>query len=209
MASSIGSKLFLLSASASALALAFLVYKKLSVSEQEIRGSQNAEKLMARGRLIESLTAHETMLCADLVFPEDLTVGFDDVAGLESVKSGLRDVMKMFESAASSKNESKVSKLRLPPKGILLHGPPGNGKTMMAAAMAKEMGSWSFLPILASTLFQKYYGESEKVRCWFVLHKKKNFFFKEKTNTKRWLKLCSRWLGKLLRVSCLWMKSTC
>ena len=48
-----------------------------------------------------------------------------------------------------------------PPKGVLLHGPPGTGKTMIAKAVATETNA-HFKSINGPEIISKYYGESEK-----------------------------------------------
>lgn len=118
-----------------------------------LAGAARAQRLKARAELNE----YELQVAADLVFAEDLQVGFGQVAGLDEVKQGLRDVIAPFRHP-----DRPQSRLRAAPKGVLLYGPPGNGKTMVASALAKECGA-SFLNLKSSTIFQKYVGESEKM----------------------------------------------
>lgn len=89
-------------------------------------------------------------------------VKFDDVIGA----SGAKDELKFFVDYL--KNPKKFTALGLkPPKGVLLHGPPGTGKTMLAKAMAGE-SDVAFIPAVASSFVTKWQGSGpEAIRNLF------------------------------------------
>ena len=83
-----------------------------------------------------------------------------DIGGLDSIVSSLRESViypLVYPSLYSS-----TSSLLQAPKGVLLYGPPGCGKTMLARALAKESGA-TFINIAVSALANKWYGESNKL----------------------------------------------
>jgi len=91
------------------------------------------------------------------VYIEVPTVQWTDVGGLESVKEELRESVEW-----PLKNPQVFTRMGIrPPKGILLFGPPGCGKTLLARAVATESEA-NFITIKGPEVFSKWVGESEK-----------------------------------------------
>ena len=91
------------------------------------------------------------------VFVESPNVHWDDVGGLAKVKENLQEAVEW-----PLKHPERFTKLGIkPPKGILLHGPPGCGKTLLARAVATESQA-NFISVRGPEIFSKWVGESEK-----------------------------------------------
>ncbi|KAL3274104.1 hypothetical protein HHI36_015520 [Cryptolaemus montrouzieri] len=108
---------------------------------------------------IEKLSDYELMIAAHLVHPDDITVTWSDIAGLDGVINELRETVIL---PIKRRELFADSRLTSAPKGVLLHGPPGCGKTLIAKATAKEAGM-HFINLDVSILTDKWYGESQKL----------------------------------------------
>jgi SpoVK/Ycf46/Vps4 family AAA+-type ATPase len=91
---------------------------------------------------------------SELVVKEKPNIKWDDVIGLDDVKKAVR------ESIAFPFERPDLFPLGWP-RGMLLYGPPGCGKTMVAAATAADINGY-FISIDAATIMSKWLGEAEK-----------------------------------------------
>jgi transitional endoplasmic reticulum ATPase len=89
--------------------------------------------------------------------PDVPDIAFQDIGGLESEKQRLREAVTIPVEYSETFREAGYSI----GQGILLHGPPGNGKTMLAKAVANEL-DYHFLSVKGPELEQPLVGESER-----------------------------------------------
>ncbi len=115
----------------------FDVFKALEVKKRDIR--------MKFGEAFEDLQVEGT------------NETFDDIAGYDDVK---KEMMRSIIGPIEEKGVSRKYGIK-PVKGVLLFGPPGNGKTMMMRALANEI-HFGFYRIAAPNLISAFSGESEK-----------------------------------------------
>ncbi len=90
----------------------------------------------------------------DLVMKDKPRISWDEVIGLGDAKTALQ------ESIVYPAQRPDLFPLGWP-KGILLYGPPGNGKTLIAAATASEIDGY-FINVDAASMMSKWLGEAEK-----------------------------------------------
>ncbi|WP_181685949.1 proteasome-activating nucleotidase Pan2 [Halorhabdus salina] len=85
-------------------------------------------------------------------------VSYDDIGGLESQIQEVREAVEQPLINADQFREVGID----PPSGVLLHGPPGTGKTMLAKAVANETDA-TFIKMAGSELVRKFIGEGAKL----------------------------------------------
>jgi transitional endoplasmic reticulum ATPase len=93
----------------------------------------------------------------DLEYVERPKVWWQDVGGLDEIKKALTDNL-----ITAMKEPSKFTKMGIrPPKGALIYGPPGCGKTLLGRALATETGA-NMILVRGPEILSKWLGESEK-----------------------------------------------
>ncbi|KAL1750682.1 P-loop containing nucleoside triphosphate hydrolase protein [Schizophyllum commune] len=132
---------------------------KLKVALDSVKGKK-IEALKRLGHHNIELDEYESTIANEIIHPDDIDVRFSDIGGLDPIVSTLRESViypLLYPELFRSSNA-----LLSAPKGVLLFGPPGCGKTMLAKALAKESRA-TFINIAASALASKWYGESNKL----------------------------------------------
>ncbi|KAL4748526.1 hypothetical protein BDW72DRAFT_153676 [Aspergillus terricola var. indicus] len=133
------------------------ILRKLDGNLDENTTGESGRKTR-KGDLV--LNQYEQAIAMDVVAPEDIPVSFKDIGGLEDIIEELKE--SVIYPLTMPHLFSSTSSLLTAPSGVLLYGPPGCGKTMLAKALAHESGA-SFINLHISTLTEKWYGDSNKL----------------------------------------------
>ncbi|GAA0226014.1 proteasome-activating nucleotidase [Haladaptatus pallidirubidus] len=106
-------------------------------------------------RLLDSETDARAQAMEVDASPE---VSYEDIGGIEEQ---IREVREAVEEPLINPEQFEVAGID-PPSGVLLHGPPGTGKTMLAKAVANQTDA-TFIKMAGSELVQKFIGEGAKL----------------------------------------------
>ncbi|XVF09970.1 hypothetical protein REPUB_Repub07fG0143600 [Reevesia pubescens] len=107
----------------------------------------------------------EKRIRPEVIPANEIGVTFADIGAMEEIKESLQELVML----PLRRPDLFKGGLLKPCRGILLFGPPGTGKTMLAKAIANEAGA-SFINVSMSTITSKWFGEDEKnVRALFTL----------------------------------------
>ncbi|CAO2179149.1 unnamed protein product [Urochloa humidicola] len=101
---------------------------------------------------------YEKRIRGSVIPASETGVTFDDIGALADIKESIQELVMLPLQRPDLFNDGLLK----PCRGILLFGPPGTGKTMLAKAVANEAGA-SFINISMSSITSKWYGEAEKI----------------------------------------------
>lgn len=105
--------------------------------------------------------SYEKELLHGLVPASQLNVRWSDVGGCVAIAESFRSNV-VYPLRYLLHHPQDINPLLLPPKGVLMYGPPGCGKTLLAKAVASEVNA-NFLSVDVSRVKGKWYGETEKL----------------------------------------------
>ncbi|RLE97414.1 MAG: AAA family ATPase, partial [Thermoprotei archaeon] len=132
------------------------IIPRIDFSKRELSPEILSEVKVTRSDFIKALGEVQPTALRE-VYVEIPEVRWEDIGGLEKVKQMVREAVEWPIKHPEFFKEMGID----PPKGVLLYGPPGCGKTLLAKAAATESGA-NFISIKGPEILSKWVGESEK-----------------------------------------------
>ena len=129
---------------------------QINLEEEEIPNDVLDELEVHNGDFLEALKEIQPSAVRE-VFVEVPNVKWSDIGGLDEVKQELVEVVEWPLKRPETFKRIGIT----PPKGVLIFGPPGCGKTLLARAVATESEA-NFISVKGPELISKWVGESEK-----------------------------------------------
>ncbi|MUN28303.1 CDC48 family AAA ATPase [Sulfolobus metallicus DSM 6482 = JCM 9184] len=134
----------------------FMQEKKINFDTPQIPADVLKELKVTMNDFMEAMKSVQPTLLRE-VYVEVPTVHWSDIGGLDNVKQQLREAVEWPMRFPQLFEKTGIR----PPKGVLLFGPPGTGKTMLAKAVATESNA-NFIAVRGPEVLSKWVGESEK-----------------------------------------------
>ncbi|KAL9334761.1 hypothetical protein Peur_071942 [Populus x canadensis] len=136
-----------------------------SETEKSVTGAKKDSENQPKTPEVPPDNEFEKRIRPEVIPANEIGVTFADIGALDETKESLQELVMLPLRRPDLFNGGLLK----PCRGILLFGPPGTGKTMLAKAIAKEAGA-SFINVSMSTITSKWFGEDEKnVRALFTL----------------------------------------
>lgn len=136
----------------------FLVEVSRFLDEDKIEPGSRVGLNQRTLNVMETLPSEKDPLVRGMEIEESPDVSYQDIGGLEDQIREIRETVELPLKKKDSFENIGVE----PPRGVLLHGPPGTGKTMLARAVAHETDA-AFIKLVGSELVQKYIGEGSRM----------------------------------------------
>ncbi|MFP4567594.1 MAG: proteasome-activating nucleotidase [Candidatus Woesearchaeota archaeon] len=108
--------------------------------------------------VVDKIKSDKKVEVEQFVIIDHPQTSWKDIGGLDKQENELKEVIELPLTKPELFKKVGIT----PPKGVLLHGPPGTGKTMLAKAVAASTNS-TFIEIVGSELVQKFIGEGAKL----------------------------------------------
>jgi len=135
-----------------------LFFVEISSDCEKIRAGDSVICEQKNLTIVKKLMISKKFNIEKFVIIEKPTINWDDIGGLDKEIKEIQEVIELPLKKPGLFKKVGIS----PPKGILLHGPSGTGKTLLAKGVAAATNS-TFIEIVGSELVQKFIGEGAKL----------------------------------------------